>query len=231
VDDAYLQYFVRFVIAWEEMHRGRLLKADALAEEGLTIGQQTKDPRSTGFGLSLKSWIALISEDYKAALVLAESALQVSCTPADRITSEHGIIALHLLLNRPGATETCHEYLEKCVKNGWHWRTMTLDGLMGLSKVVRGEIRTGLKMIEQVIAQREREGYRTLADWHGVALAEIYLRIISGDERLPIWPVINNIGILSIVILTARKRVTQLMGTSKQILILNPVAITSDTAN
>jgi class 3 adenylate cyclase len=155
VEDAYLQYFVRFVIAWEEMHRGRMLEADALAEEGLAIGQRTKDPRSTGFGLSLKSWIALISEDYEAALFLAESALQVSCTPADRITSEHGTIALRLLLNRPGALETCQQYLERCAKNGWHWRTLTLDGLMGLSKIVRGEIRSGLKIIEQVIAQRE----------------------------------------------------------------------------
>ena len=56
--DPYIQTWTRFVIGWEEMYRGRKAARD-WARELMQVGQQFKDPRSTGFGLWLLTWIAL----------------------------------------------------------------------------------------------------------------------------------------------------------------------------
>ena len=49
--DAYIQNWTRWVIGWEEMHRGRMNDARASARELLEVGRLLNDPRSTGFGL------------------------------------------------------------------------------------------------------------------------------------------------------------------------------------
>src|SRR4029077_9839961 len=49
--DAYIHNWTRFVIGWEEFHRGRMIEARDIAHELMRVGQQLNDPRSTGFGL------------------------------------------------------------------------------------------------------------------------------------------------------------------------------------
>ena len=56
--DAYIRYNVRFVIGWEELHRGRMTEAREAARELIEVGRMLNDPRSTGLGLWLLSAIA-----------------------------------------------------------------------------------------------------------------------------------------------------------------------------
>ena len=42
------------------------------------------DPRSIGFGMQLQAWVALVGDDYHAALNFAETAMSVARTPFDR---------------------------------------------------------------------------------------------------------------------------------------------------
>ena len=55
VNDAYLQCFLRYVLGWEEIHRGRMAKARQAAEELMAVGQRMNDPRSIGFGRQLEA--------------------------------------------------------------------------------------------------------------------------------------------------------------------------------
>ncbi len=66
--DAYIQSWARFVIGWEEIHRGRMIEAQNAARELMQVGQRLNDPRTTGFGLAVLSWIALTSDSYVEAL-------------------------------------------------------------------------------------------------------------------------------------------------------------------
>ena len=66
--DAYIQNWTRWVIGWEEMHRGRMNDARDSARELLEVGRLLNDPRSTGFGLNLLSLIAMLSDSYAEAL-------------------------------------------------------------------------------------------------------------------------------------------------------------------
>ena len=59
--DAYIQNWSRFVIGWEEFHRGLINNARDAASELMQVGRQINDPRSTGLGLALLTWIALVT--------------------------------------------------------------------------------------------------------------------------------------------------------------------------
>ena len=59
VDDPYLQCFIRYVVAWEEFHRGRMAKRMKAAEELIAVGRRMNDPRSIGLGMAFGAWVAL----------------------------------------------------------------------------------------------------------------------------------------------------------------------------
>ena len=73
--DAYIQVWTKFAIGWEEIHRGRMNYARDTARELMEIGQAINDPRSTGAGLALLTWIALTSDSYSEALEYSEQSL------------------------------------------------------------------------------------------------------------------------------------------------------------
>ncbi len=82
--DAYIQNWTRWVIGWEEVHRGRINEARVSARELLEVGRLLNDPRSTGFGLNLLSLIAVLSDSYAEGLEYSEQSLSLAVTPWDR---------------------------------------------------------------------------------------------------------------------------------------------------
>ena len=103
INDPYLQCFARYVVGWEEVHRGRITKAHEAAEELMAVGRRMNDPRSIGFGMQLQGWIALVSDDYEAALKFADTAISVARTPIDQVIALSAKIIALVLLRRPGA--------------------------------------------------------------------------------------------------------------------------------
>ena len=51
------------------------------AHELMQVGRLLNDPRSTGLGLGLLTWIALVSDSYAEALEYSEQSLAVAVTP------------------------------------------------------------------------------------------------------------------------------------------------------
>jgi class 3 adenylate cyclase len=51
--DAHIQNWTRFVVGWEEFHRGRQNEARNVARELMQVGRMLSDPRSTGLGLGI----------------------------------------------------------------------------------------------------------------------------------------------------------------------------------
>ena len=85
INDPYLQCFARYVVGWEEIHRGRIAKGHEAAMDLMAVGRRMNDPRSIGFGMQLQCWIALVRDDYDAALCkFADTAISVARTPIDQ---------------------------------------------------------------------------------------------------------------------------------------------------
>jgi class 3 adenylate cyclase len=210
--DAYIQNWTRFVIGWEEFHRGRMTNARFSAQELMQVGRMLGDPRSTGLGLSFLTWIALVSDSPAEALEYSEQSLAVALTPFDRSAALSGMGTALVLLRRTeeGAKILEHER-RRCVSDGDLYSLSGNEGIMGICKVLRGDIGGGIRFLEEAISRRENEGYRASADWYRLFLSDVYLQIIAGNEKLPLRALLRNLPTLLNVMVTASSRISALM--------------------
>jgi class 3 adenylate cyclase len=210
-DDVYLQNFILAAVGWDELSRGRIAKAHEAAEELMAVGRQLNDPRSMGYAMALKAWIALTSDDYERALDFAERSMDIARAPFERETAHAARNVALVLLRRPEAMSALRNFIDQCAINGWHTHSSGSDGMWGIALVVNGEIGKGLRWLDEAITRRELEGYRGAADWCRMFLCEIYLQILSGKERAPLKVLARNIVTVITVRLTARKRIYALV--------------------
>jgi hypothetical protein len=210
--DSFIQSWIRFVIGWEEFHRGRITHARDSARELMQVGRSLGDPRSTGLGLALLTWIAMVSDSYAEALKYSEQALAVAVTPFDRNVARIGKgCALVLLRQTEEGAKILDEERRRDIADGGLNALMASDAIIGVCRILRGSISDGVRLIEEAILKREREGYWGASDWYRLALGEVYLRIIGGNEKLPFLSRIKNLPILLKVMVTASSHIRALM--------------------
>jgi predicted ATPase/class 3 adenylate cyclase len=210
--DAYIQNWTRFVIAWEEYHLGRMQNARASGRELIEIGRLLEDPRSIGLGLSVLALIALLSDCYDEALEYSQQSIEVAVTRQDRETAINiKGCALVLLRRIEEGSELLDKFRGRCFADGDFYSLSTVDGIVGVSQVLQGNISKGISLLEDAIARREAEGYRACADWYRFFLCEIYLQIISGKEKLPFTTLLRNLPIILKVLTTAVSRISEQM--------------------
>ena len=85
------------------------------------------------------------------------------------------------------------------------------EGIIGVGKVLQGNITQGIRLLEEGISRREKEGYRSTADWYRLFLSEVYLQIITGKEKPPLLIFLRNLPILVKVMFTASSRIPAMM--------------------
>ena len=206
--DAYLQIWIRWIVGWEEISRGRINKARDLARELMQIGRLVEDPRSTGLGLWLLGSIAIVSDSYAEALEYSEQAFAVVVTQYDRLAALAGrTIALTMLRRTEEASPHLQELRRRCLANGFHYPLLGSDPAGGVCKVLQGNISGGIQDIEAAILRRKEEGYRAAADWYGGFLCEVYLQIIARNEKLPFPILLKNFPVILKVLLTGPSRI------------------------
>jgi hypothetical protein len=201
------------VIGWEEAVRGRMNDARDAARELMQVGRLLNDPRSTGIGLWLLSLIALMSDSYAEALEYSEQSLAVAVTPVDRNPSTALKLSAVVALRRTEEGAVLLEaYRRRCVADGQLYLLTSTDTFFGACEIRQGNIRDGLRLIEEAILRREKEGFRALADLTRLQLAEIYLQMVAGKEKPPPLPILlRNLLTILRVMITAHSRIPDLL--------------------
>jgi class 3 adenylate cyclase/tetratricopeptide (TPR) repeat protein len=210
--DAHIQNWTRFVVGWEEFHRGRQNEARNVAHELMRVGRTLSDPRSTGLGLALLTWIALVADSYAEALEYSEQSLAVAVTAFDRNAAINGKGGALVLLRRTDeGLKLLEQFNRRCVADGDLYGMVGNEGIIPVGKVFQGNIGEGIRLLEQAISRREKEGYRATADWYRMFLSEVYLQIIAGKEKPPLPILLRNLPVLVKVMFTASSRIPALM--------------------
>ena len=210
--DVYLQNQVRYVIGNEDMFRGGMNSARDWARELLEVGRMLSDPRSTGFGLNLLAYIALVSDSPAEALEYSEQSLAVVVTPVDRLVAFGAkAFSLTLLRRSEEGAASLQMYRSDCVAHGYLFGSATSEAFFGFCKIFRGEITDGIHIIEKAVLKSENEGLPDIADFFRLNLAEVYLEMISGKEKPPLLVLLKNLPVLLKVKVTAFARVRSLM--------------------
>jgi hypothetical protein len=206
-DDIYIQFWTRIAIGWDELHRGLMTEARDSARESIHVGRRLGDPRSTGGGLAILTWIALLSDCCAEAVDYSEQALSIAIAPQDRNTALIGKgSALALLRQTNAGMDLLEPQRSRCVVDGDLYRLVSTDGPTAVCKVLQGDIGGGIHLLEQAIARNEKEGYRAAADWTCLYLCEVYLQIIGGNEKPPFVILLKNLPTLVKVMVTGRSR-------------------------
>ena len=130
--DAYIQGWTRWVIGWEWVHRGRMTDARESARELMRVGRLLNDPRSTGFGLYLLTWIAMISDSYAEALDYSEQSMTMAVAPLDHAGGFAGkACALVLLRRLDEGGKLLEENYRHCVDDGRIYNLAGPEGVLG----------------------------------------------------------------------------------------------------
>jgi hypothetical protein len=210
--DTYIQNWTRFVVGWEEMHRGRMNHARDAAHELMQVGRQLDDPRWLGNGLAVLGAIRLVSGSFAEALEYNEQALATAVTPWDRDGAVVGKGAALVFLRRTDeGAKLLEESDRRCVANGDGFHMIGSAGALGVCKVLQGNIGIGIRWLEEAISTAEKKGYQACADWYRLLLCEVYLQIIEGREKLPFITLLRNLPILLKVTATAYSRIRVLI--------------------
>jgi class 3 adenylate cyclase len=206
--DAYIQGYLRFVIWVEELYRGRISEARAMAHELMQVGQQLKDPRCTGLGLLMLGGVAVTIGSYAETVEYGEQLLSVAVTPWDL---EAGTLLKGFGLVVLGQTEEGAKLLDgqrsRAVTYGYLHTLCDSDPFIGLCKIFRGDMAGGIRFLEEAILRREKEGNWRMADGYRITLCEVYLNIIGGYKALPLQMLLRNLPILLKVMMTASSRI------------------------
>ncbi len=209
--DVYIQSWTRWVIAWGELHRGRINEARAAALELMDVGRQLADPRSTGMGLAVLTWIALASGSYAEALDYSEQSLAVAVAPWERLSALSGKgCSLVLLGQAQEGEKLLQQHRSDSLSRGYLYSLVGSDLAIGVCRVLRGDIAEGIGWIRESILKLEKDGYAGAADWYRLNLAEIYLQIVAGHEKPQLLTVLKNLLIVLNVMVTASSRIRNL---------------------
>jgi hypothetical protein len=182
----------------------------------MIVGRRMNDLRSIGLAMQLQAWGALTSDDYEGALKFAETGMINACAPFDREAARCAKIAALVLLRRPGAFGILRDFMDQCAICGWGYMLTGTDGIWGVALVFQGEIGRGIRWMEQSILRREHDGYRAAADWCRMNLCEIYLEIISGNQRPSAKVLLRNLMPLVAITFTAQRRIATLVERVRQ---------------
>jgi hypothetical protein len=177
------------------------------------FGRTLDDPRSTGQGLNLLAWMSLVSDAYAEALQYSEQCLAVAIAPYERngATGAKGS-ALVLLRRTDEGAPLLEEHHRRCAADGNFYTLAHSEGVIGICKVLQGSISEGVALLEAAIVRQEGAGFQRAADLYRLQLSEIFVRIVSGVEMLPLMVLLRNLPVLLKAMAIAPSRVRGLDG-------------------
>jgi hypothetical protein len=215
--DKYILNWAYWSIAWDYVCRGQTKKARAWTMQLMDSGQRRQDDRALGMAHWTLAWIDIQDLRLSDAMTNAQRSLKTAATPFDR-TAGTMARATGLLLDG-----RFHEGLaqllalkRRAIENGWLYSASGIDFAAGPALAAIGRIGEGIRMLEAGIVACDESGSRALASWNRLALAELYLHMLSTEQRPSLKFILSNlIAILKARIL-GRRRAQILLGEASQ---------------
>jgi hypothetical protein len=192
-NDPFIQNWLRWIIAIDALERGDPYKARSRAREMITIGQDSNDPRSVGFGLNCLAWIENTVQNYQQALRYSEETLEVAVTTWDRMAATYARAFALVMLRKPEAIAILDVVRQDPANTFVLW---LLDLAYAFSLVLQGQIAKSIRWLKRGILEREKEGFQLRAEFFRILLCQVYLEIIEGNEKPPFSVLMQNLPTL-----------------------------------
>jgi class 3 adenylate cyclase len=195
--DGYIENWTLWVLCWDYLHRTDTRRARSFAFDIVQNARDRNNARALGFGLWSLGWVAIVDERYADALTHGEEGERVAVLPLDRMVSTQvrGVALIGLRQVAEGS-QVLAELWKEFAKNDWRYNLFGTDLMLSLAVVMQGKFAKGVSQIQKHIAVAEGQGYRLIADWTRILLAEVYLELLTGKEKPSIGVLMQNLAFL-----------------------------------
>jgi class 3 adenylate cyclase len=208
--DNFIINWSHFFLCFDYLYRGLHKEVRAAAIRLLESGTERNDPRAIGMGNLALAYIGLFSDDPVAAEIYSRECQRVAVTTFDRLWGALAKAQSNVLLGRPREGLAEIEALDAEFE-----RTGSLvarqPAIRGVALVLSGRISEGIHYIEQSTAQFDALGDHVRAGWGRVALAEIYIQILSSKEKPPAVLLLRNLWTIVGAMIFGAKRARKLL--------------------
>lgn len=197
--DNYILNWAYWSIAWDYVCRGLTRNARTWTVQLMEAGRQRQDNRALGMAFWTLAWIDIQAYRFSDGIANAERCQRTAATPYDRTA---GTIARATGLLLEGPVEEGLALLLSMKKwalaHRWAYAASGVDFAAGPALAMTGQIGEGIRTLKSAIADSDATGSLAVASWNRLALAELYLGMLSfSGPRPPIRFILFNL--LSIV--------------------------------
>ena len=85
------------------------------------------------------------------------------------------------------------------------------DLALSMATILAGAFGRGVRLCEKYVREQEAAGYQMVADWGRINLAEVYLEMLSSEQRPPLQTILRNAIFLLLVKFSGRARIRRLL--------------------
>jgi tetratricopeptide (TPR) repeat protein len=193
--DNYILNWAYWSIAWDYVCRGITKEARAWTLRLIEAGRQRKDNRALGMAYWTLAWIDIQEHRFGDAIANAQRCQKAAATPFDR---NAGTMASATGLLLEGYIEEGLSQLlalkKWALSDGWLYSASGVDFAAGPALAATGHITQGIRLLEVGISACDATGSRAMGAWNRLALAELYLRMLSTQKWPSIKFVLANLG-------------------------------------
>jgi class 3 adenylate cyclase len=192
--DNYILNWAYWSVAWDYVCRGLTRKARYWTVQLMEAGRQRQDNRALGMAFWTLAWIDIQDYRFSDGLANAQRCQRTAITPFDR---NAGMIANATALLLEGRVEEGLAQLLNLKKwalaHRWAYNASGLDFAAGPALAMTGRIGEGIRTLKRAIAACDATGSLAVASWNRLALAELYLGMLSVKRRPPIRLILFNL--------------------------------------
>ena len=173
--------------------RGLTREARQYGDQILTAARNHGDPRATGLGLWTLGWVDIVDERYSDAVAHADECIRTALTPMDRsVGRQVKGVALSLTGKLDEGLAILRPLRDDFLANDWRYNLSGTDLALSIATVLGGAFGRGVRLCEKFVREQEAAGYQLVADWGRINLAEVYLEMLSSEQRPPLQMILRN---------------------------------------
>jgi tetratricopeptide (TPR) repeat protein len=211
--DNYILNWAYWSIAWDYVCRGLTRNARNWTVQLMEAGRQRQDNRALGMAFWTLAWIDIQAYRFSDGIANAERCQRTAATPFDRNAATMARATGLLLEGRVEEGLAQLLSLKKwALAHRWAYAAGGVDFAAGPALAMTGQIGEGIRMLKAGIADCDASGSLAVASWNRLALAELYLGILTArGPRPPIRFVLFNLLSILKVKLFGLRQVTLLL--------------------
>ncbi len=204
---AMLAILATLVLGFDRASRGLSSESRTIGRGLVSMGRNNKDRFAVAGGLNIMAWADLAEEEFDSCIQNAEESLRVSPSPVDKLSCRAAIGAATALMGKgQEGYEIIKAVRQEASDIGMFGIFLGVDIPFGAAIVLKGEMSRGIRWINKRIDEIQECGNDGIPVMGHIILGEIYLGMLTREQKIPLIILLRNIIFLLLTLPFASKK-------------------------